>query len=71
MKIFCNSAFTEGEKCRMCIAPASHKVGEEQFSDDPWPMRHNFTSYLCCRCFAIVMGPAAKHVRAVAVREPP
>jgi hypothetical protein len=24
-------------------------------------VRHNFTAYLCCRCFIVVMGPAAKH----------
>jgi hypothetical protein len=45
----------------MCAAPAAHKVGEEQFDDDPGPVRHNFTAYLCCRCFTVVMGPTAKH----------
>jgi len=62
MILFCNSKFAEGELCNMCKAPATHKVGEEQFDDDPGPPRHNFTAYLCCRCFTVVMGHVAKHV---------
>ena len=71
MILFCNSMFAEGEKCSMCSAPAAHKVAEEQFSDDPnnggqrirnaQAARHDFTAYLCCKCFTVVMGPAAVH----------
>lgn len=39
-----------------CGDPASHKVGEEIFDDDPIPHRHNLTAYLCCRHYRLVMG---------------
>lgn len=60
MILFCTSKFAEGEKCG-CSKPAHHKVGEEMFPDDLNPIRHNFTTYLCCACFEALMGPAAKH----------
>jgi hypothetical protein len=58
------SASCRGEKCGICVrnsfpAPATHKVGEEVFADDPDPIRHNLTAYVCCRHFFIIMGPAA------------
>jgi hypothetical protein len=59
----------EGEKCSyhftdprvasrsdLCGGPASHKVQEEILHDDPEPIRHPLTSYLCCFHFSRVMG---------------
>lgn len=46
-----------GEACRVCSAPATHKLGEEIPPDDPWQNRHNFTAYVCCGCFKMVLGP--------------
>jgi len=48
-----------GEVCSICSTPASHKVGEEIASDDPNPMRHNLTAYICCTHFRIIMGGQA------------
>lgn len=49
----------KGERCRMCREPATHKIGEEIPSDDPnGPFRHEFTAYICCKCFFMIMGPA-------------
>jgi hypothetical protein len=61
------SASCEGEKCGICwragavgtlAAPATHKVGEEIFHDDPNQMRHNFTQYVCCSHFKQIFGSA-------------
>lgn len=52
------SASCRGEECR-CGAPATHKVGEEIPHDDPAPIRHGLTAYICCGCFAHLMGPVA------------
>lgn len=46
----------EGVVCGMCrINPATHKIGEEDVRQE----RHNFTTYVCCSCFGIVMGKVA------------
>jgi len=50
------SASCGGEKCSMCGAPATHKVGEEIQRDDPNKMRHNFTAYVCCNHFMKIFG---------------
>lgn len=50
------SAACRGELCRICNEPATHKVGEEFFFDDPGPPRHNMTAYLCCRDLRWVLG---------------
>jgi len=47
-----------GEKCQICKAPSTHKVGEEIPHDDPNPVRHNLTAYVCCAHFTLIMGPA-------------
>ncbi len=52
-----------GEKCGLCCAPAEHKVEETIFMDDPMPQRHPLTSYVCHRCFKLIMGPAADTFR--------
>ncbi len=39
-----------------CGVQATHKVGEEIAHDDPQPIRHGYTAYLCCDHFARVMG---------------
>lgn len=49
----------------MCLregsrVPAAHKVGEEIFDDDPTPMRHNLTQYVCCVHYTAIMGPMAR-----------
>lgn len=51
-------ASCEGEVC-FCGKPAIRKLGEEIFSDDPIPNRHNLTSYVCGEHFAMVLGPVA------------
>jgi hypothetical protein len=54
----------EGEDCVICQTlshekvPATHKVGEEIQHDDINPGRHNLTSYVCCRHFRLIFGPA-------------
>lgn len=47
-----------GESCNICGDPSKHKVGEEILWDDPAPYRHNFTAYVCCDCFEMIMGSA-------------
>lgn len=53
------SGSCKGEFCRICNAPASHKVGEEIAWDDPNKIRHNLTAYVCCKHFKEIMGPFA------------
>lgn len=49
------SAACRGEHCSMCRQPATHKVGEEILFDDPNPIRHNLTAYVCCWHFGLMM----------------
>lgn len=53
------SCTCEGETCRKCSSPAAHKIEEYIGEDDPMPIRHPLTFYLCHSCFVEVMGPAA------------
>jgi len=53
------SACCEGERCRICGSPAEHKVEETIFDDDPMPVRHPLTAYICHTHFVTLMGPAA------------
>ncbi len=46
----------KSERCQVCKAPSTHKVGEEIPHDDPNPIRHNFTAYLCCKHFILIFG---------------
>lgn len=48
-----------GERC-WCGEPATHKVEETIFHDDPLPHRHPLTSYVCHWHFVQMMGPAAQ-----------
>jgi hypothetical protein len=52
------SACCEGEVC-VCGRPATHKLGEEFLPDEPFPDRHNLTSYVCCGCFTLIVGAAS------------
>lgn len=47
-----------GMTCHICGRLATHKVGEEIPSDDPNPVRHNLTAYVCCSHFTMLLGPA-------------
>lgn len=49
------SACCQGERCK-CGAPAAHKVEEVIFHDDPQPIRHPLTAYLCAGCFEAIMS---------------
>lgn len=49
------SAACRGEHCTQCDRAATHKVGEEILHDDPNPIRHNLTAYVCCDHFYAVM----------------
>ena len=39
--------------------PSTHKVGEEILHDDPQPVRHNLTAYVCCDCYRLIFGSSA------------
>lgn len=56
-KLFVSNS-CEGELC-YCGAPASHKVEETLFDDDPARHRHPLTRYICHAHFRLLMGPAA------------
>lgn len=53
-----------GELCMMrssldaqlCLTPAFHEVSEEIMHDDPQPIRHPRTVYLCCSHFSQLLG---------------
>ncbi|MGY8665719.1 hypothetical protein Q3C01_25630 [Bradyrhizobium sp. UFLA05-109] len=44
----------DGERC-FCGEPAAHKVEEVVFADDPQPIRHPLTSYVCREHFRQIM----------------
>lgn len=50
------SGSCKGEHC-FCGKPAEHKVEEVIQRDDPQPIRHPLTSYICHEHFVRVMGP--------------
>lgn len=52
------SASCKGRNCDICGDPSTHKVGEEIMHDDPCQNRHNYTAYVCCDCFRMIMGAA-------------
>jgi hypothetical protein len=49
-------ACAQGELCMICRAPAQRKVEENIFDDDPMPIRHPYTAYLCLKHFNLVMN---------------
>ncbi len=53
------SACCDGERC-FCGQPADHKVEETIFDDDPQPIRHPLTAYICHEHFVQIMGPAVQ-----------
>lgn len=56
---FFSSKYCDGERC-WCSNPATHKIEEVVFDDDPVPERHPLTSYVCFEHFRQMMGPAAE-----------
>lgn len=54
-------ASCEGERC-WCGALAEHKVEETVFADDPEPIRHPFTAYVCRPHFVEMMGPVVQRL---------
>jgi hypothetical protein len=52
------SACCRGENCSMCGEPATAKVEETIFDDDPFQHRHNLTAYVCDQHFRQIMGLA-------------
>lgn len=49
-------ASAKGEKCSICQKPAQRKVEEQIFEDDPYPIRHSFTAYVCLEHFNLIMN---------------
>ena len=56
------SASCRGERCRVCGKSATHKMAEEIQHDDPLPMRHELTAYVCCEHFGLILGPYAREL---------
>ena len=50
------SGCCEGEKCSVCGNPATNKLEETIFHDDPYPMRHPLTAYVCKEHFRMIVG---------------
>lgn len=46
----------EGEKCSVCGNHATNKLEETIFDDDPYPMRHPLTAYVCKKHFRMIVG---------------
>lgn len=44
-----------GEICTICGKPAQRKVEEQIFEDDPMPIRHPYTAYVCLEDFNKIM----------------
>jgi hypothetical protein len=50
----------EGERCRICGAPAEHRIEETIRPDDPIPSRRPLAAYFCHRHYREVMGPGTE-----------
>lgn len=45
-----------GEKCSVCGRDATNKLAEVIFDDDPNPIRHELTAYVCKEHFRMIVG---------------
>ena len=45
-----------GEKCSVCGKDATNKLAEVIFDDDPNPIRHELTAYVCKEHFRMIVG---------------
>lgn len=52
------STSCRSESCRICKTPATHKIGEEVPNGKSLWTGHEFTAYVCCEHFRLLMGPA-------------
>lgn len=50
------SKHCKGELCTVCKRPATNKLAEVVFSDDPYPIRHELTAYVCSEHFYMIVG---------------
>lgn len=50
------SGCCEGEKCSVCGNPATNKLEETIFHDDPFPTRHPLSAYVCKEHFKTIVG---------------
>jgi hypothetical protein len=46
----------KGEICSVCGKPATNKLEEAIFYDDPKKMRHPLTAYVCREHFRMIVG---------------
>jgi hypothetical protein len=51
------SGSCQGEVCSVCGKPATNKLEETIFWDDPYPNRHNLTAYVCREHFDMIVRP--------------
>ena len=50
------SGSCKGEICSVCGKPATNKLEETIFWDDPNQMRHPLTAYVCREHFRMIVG---------------
>ena len=50
------SGCCKGEICSLCGKPATNKLEETIFHDDPNKMRHPLTAYVCREHFRMIVG---------------
>ena len=50
------SGSCKGEICSVCGKPATNKLEETIFWDDPNKMRHPLTAYVCREHFRMIVG---------------
>jgi hypothetical protein len=50
------SGSCNGEVCSVCGKPATNKLEETIFWDDPNKMRHPLTAYVCREHFRMIVG---------------
>ena len=50
------SVSCNGEVCSVCGKPATNKLEETIFCDDPNKMRHPLTAYVCREHFRMIVG---------------
>ena len=59
-KVLADSGFVsgscKGEVCSVCGKPATNKLEETIFWDDPNKMRHPLTAYVCREHFRMIVG---------------
>lgn len=60
-----SSIYAKGEKCVICKYAADRKIGEIILDDNPNPVQHELTAYVCNGCFDAIFKGYVNYPRVI------